>query len=342
MKLQLKQVASVVLATIAFHLPTATAASDPEVNVYSLRQSFLMQPLFDAFTKETGIKVNHTFAKKGLTERLKREGKNSPADLLLTTDIGNLSAAKKANVLQPVTSKTLENNIPSQYRDPENYWFGLTTRVRNIYASKDRVPEGAISRYEDLADPKWKGKICTRSGKHPYNVALIASMIAHHGEKDAQKWLKGVKHNLARKPQGNDRAQVKAIKEGVCDISLGNSYYYGKMLTNKKQIAWANSVNILFPNQEDRGAHVNISGMGLTRSAPNKSNAIKLMEFLASDNAQKIYAEKNFEYPVKPGVSASPLVSSWGKFSADKLPLSEIDQYRTKATKLVDKVDYDG
>ncbi|PID44851.1 MAG: iron ABC transporter substrate-binding protein [Proteobacteria bacterium] len=326
---------------MAFQFPSVSSANSNEVNVYSLRQSFLMKPLFEAFTKETGIKVNYTFAKKGLNERLKREGKNSPADILLTTDIGNLSTAKKANVLQPVSSATLEKNIPPQYRDPENYWFGLTTRVRVIYASKDRVPPGAISRYEDLADPKWKDKVCTRSGKHPYNVALIASMIAHKGESEAQGWLEGVKRNLARKPQGNDRTQVKAIKEGVCDVSLGNSYYYGKMLNNKNQVAWANSVRILFPNQEDRGAHVNISGVALTRSAPNKSNAIRFMEFLSGDKAQEIYAEKNYEYPVKPGVSASPLVSSWGKFSADKLPLSEIDQYRPQATRLVDKVNYD-
>ncbi len=329
-------------SALTLSICVSASAVAEEVNVYSLRQAFLMEPLFEAFTEQTGIKVNYTFAKKGLTERLKREGKNSPADILLTTDIGNLSAAKDAGVLQSVQSDVLNNTIPSQYRDPENQWFGLTTRVRAIYTSVDRVQDGAIASYEDLADPKWKGKICTRSGKHPYNVALIASMIAHHGEEKAENWLSGVKANLAQKPQGNDRAQVKAVKEGVCDIAIGNSYYYGKMLNDKEQIAWANAVRIVFPNQNDRGSHVNISGIALTQSAPNKANAVKFMEFLASDDAQKIYAEKNYEYPVKSNVSASTLVSSWGQFKSDILPLATTDANRVAAAKLVDKVDFDG
>lgn len=334
---------TLMLLTISTLLVTSLSAmAKEEVNVYSLRQPFLMKPLFDAFTSETGVEVNVVFAKKGLSERLKREGRNSPADVVLTTDIGNLSEIQHASVTQGIITETLTKNIPAQYRDPEGHWYALTTRVRAIFASKDRVKPGSLNNYEDLALPEWKGKICTRSGKHPYNIALIASMIAHHGDKKAEEWLKGVKSNLAQKPQGNDRAQVKAVKEGVCDVAIGNSYYYGKMITNKEQKAWADSVDILFPNQDNRGAHVNISGIALTQSAPNKANAIKLMEFLSKDAAQQIYAEKNFEYPVKPGVKASELVAGWGTFTSDALPIHQIDKLRSQAVKLVDKVDFDG
>lgn len=315
--------------------------ADEEVNVYSYRQPFLMQPIFDAFTKESGIDVNVVFAKKGLSERLKREGKNSPADLVFTVDVGRLNEVVEAGVVQGVTTPELEKNIPAQYIGPEGQWYGLTTRARVIYTSKDRVAKGAIESYEDLAKPEWKGKICTRSGKHPYNVALIASMIANNGEAEAEKWLTGVKNNLAQKPQGNDRAQIKAIKEGVCDLAIGNNYYYGKMLMNEEQSAWAEAVNIVFPNQKDRGTHVNISGVSLTKSAPNRENAIKLMNFLSDSLAQRIYAEQNFEYPVKPGVEPSALVASWGSFKSDSLPLTDIAKYRTQAAKLVDKTGFD-
>jgi iron(III) transport system substrate-binding protein len=312
-----------------------------EVNVYSYRQPFLIQPIFDAFTKESGIDVNVVFAKKGLSERLVREGKNSPADLVFTVDIGRLIDVVNKELVQSVNSKILTNNIPSQYRDPEGKWFGLTTRTRSIYVSKERGNLADIENYEDLSNPIWKGRICTRSGKHPYNLALIASMIAHHGEEKATEWLKGVKANLARKPQGNDRAQVKAIKEGVCDISLGNNYYYGKMLNNPDQIEWANAAHITFPNQNNRGTHVNISGMALTNSAPNKENAIKLMEFLSEKLAQKMYSSQNFEYPVNPKVEPSGLLQSWGSFKSDLLPLSDIAKLRKQAAILVDQIGFD-
>ena len=328
-------------AFIAAVLLTQPALAAEEVNIYSNRQPFLIQPMLDAFTNQTGIKTNVVFAEKGVAERLKTEGSNSPADLVLTVDIGRLQELVDAEVLQPVESKKLEEDIPPQYRSGDNLWFGLTLRVRNIYASKDRTDIRDIS-YEDLSNPEWKGRICTRSGKHQYNIALIASMIAHHGEAKTEEWLRAVKANLAQKPQGNDRAQVKAIKEGICDIALGNSYYYGVMLTDENQIEWARSARILFPNQDNRGAHVNISGIALTKAAPNKANAIKLMEFLSDDLAQRMYSEQNFEYPVKPGVQASGLVSSWGQFKADPLSLDDIAALRTQAVKLVDKVDFDG
>ncbi len=317
----------------------ATAAE--EVNVYSLRQEFLVKPLFDAFTKETGIKVNVVFAEKGLIQRLKSEGKNSPADLLFTVDIGRLNDAFEAGVTQPVKTPALEAAIPAAYRQSEGHWYGMTTRVRIIYASKDRVKPGEIQSYEDLADPKWKGRVCTRSGKNSYNLALIASMIAHHGEADAEKWLKAVKANLARKPQGNDRAQVKAIHAGECDVALGNHYYYGKMLEKDDQRVWAESVYLVFPNQKDRGTHVNISGVALTKAAPHKENAVKLMEFLAGPG-QTLYAEQNYEYPVRPGVPWLPLVKSWGTFTSDQLDLATIAELRDDAARMVDRVGFDG
>lgn len=337
----LKRLVPTAFALMGTALSIAPAQAVEEVNVYSYRQPFLIQPIFDAFTRESNIKVNVVFAKKGLTERLKREGKNSPADLVFTVDIGRLNEVVEAGVVQGVTTPTLQKNIPSQYQGPEGQWYGLTTRARIIYASKDRVAPGAIASYEDLAKPEWKGKICTRSGKHPYNVALIASMIAHNGEAETEKWLTAVKANLAQKPQGNDRAQVKAIKEGVCDLAIGNNYYFGKMLMDEEQSTWANAVNIVFPNQGDRGTHVNISGVSLTQSAPNKENAIKLMEFLSDSLAQRMYAEQNFEYPVKPGAEPSALVSSWGSFESDKLPLNDIAKYRNLAVKLVDRTGFD-
>ncbi|MDA1098882.1 MAG: Fe(3+) ABC transporter substrate-binding protein [Proteobacteria bacterium] len=316
-------------------------AADGEVNLYSSRQPFLMKPLLEAYTQETGVKVNMVYLTKGMLERLKSEGLNSPADLILVSDIGNLHNHEKAGLLQPVSSATLSANIPPQYRDPDGNWFGLTMRARVIYASKTRVKPGEVSSYEDLADPKMKGRVCIRSGKHVYNVSLLASIVVAKGAAAAEAWARGVKANLARKPQGNDRAQVKAVYEGECDVAVGNTYYMGKMATNEKdpvQKDWASSVRIIFPNQNDRGAHVNISGAAITRSARNKANAIKLIEFLSGDRAQRIYAETNFEYPVKAGVPLSPLVASWGEFKPDTAYLSKIANQRNTATKLLDQV----
>jgi len=327
-----------VICVLAFTLSFIASAAQ-EVNVYSYRQPFLVKPLFDKFTEQSGIKVNVVFAKKGMAERLAREGEYSPADILLTTDISRLIELKDRNLLQVNDAKVLINAIPEQYRAQDNTWFALTTRVRNIYSSK-RL--GAVEiNYEDLANPKYQGRICTRSGKHAYNVALVASMIAEHGEADALIWLEKFKTNLARKPQGNDRGQVQAIHQNLCDISLGNSYYFGKMLKDEKQKAWADGVNINFPNQANRGAHVNISGMGLAKYSPNVDNAKALMAFLVSESAQQLYAETNMEYPVRVGVTASKLVASWGKFKADSLSLETIAKNRKLALKLIDKARFD-
>ena len=311
-----------------------------EVNVYSYRQPFLVDPMFDAFTAETGIKVNVVYAKKGLDQRLKEEGKNSPADLIMSVDIGRLTSIVAKGLTQPVDSSILNTNIPSHLRAENNEWFALTTRARIVYASKDRVKEGELTSYEDLANPKFKGRICTRAGNHSYNLALISSMIKTHGEEKTIAWLEGVKENLARKPQGNDRAQVKAIWQGECDVAIGNTYYMGKMLADKKQIPWAESVKIIFPNQGDRGTHINVSGVSMTKYAPNRANAQKLMEFLSEDKAQGMYAEVNYEYPVKPGVAWSELVKGWGEFKGDEMSLDTIAALRKQSSQLVDKVGF--
>jgi iron(III) transport system substrate-binding protein len=334
-----KILTTTIVSAVTFISAGALAAE--EVKLYSSRQPFLMKPLLDAFTKESGIKVDMVYLKKGMLERLKSEGRNTPADLILVSDIGNLHNHDKAGLLQGVTSAKLSANVPSHLRHPEGNWFGLTTRARIIYASKSRVKPGEVTSYEDLAKPHMKGRVCIRSGKHVYNVSLLASIVVAKGEAAAREWAAGLKANLARKPQGNDRAQVKAVYEGECDVAVGNTYYMGKMVTNDKkpvQKKWAASVNVIFPNQGDRGTHVNVSGAGVTTHAKNKANAIKLIEFLSNDAAQKIYAEQNFEYPVKAGVAIHPLVASWGTFKADKEFLAKIADQRTLATKLVDQV----
>ncbi|TDQ56409.1 iron(III) transport system substrate-binding protein [Mesocricetibacter intestinalis] len=330
------------LATTLSALIGGQALAAESVNVYSYRQPYLIEPMLKNFEKETGIKVNVIFADKGLVERVKREGELSPADVLLTVDIKRVMEIVNAGLAQPIDSAVLRENIPSQYRDSQNQWFALTTRARAIYTSKERVGKlPADFTYYDLAKPELKGKVCVRSGKNAYNVSLIASMIAHDGEAKAKEFLQGLKANLAQKPQGGDRDQVKAVKEGVCDYALGNSYYLGKMLEDDKQHSWAQAVHINFPNQNLQGTHVNISGIAIAKYAPNKQNAIKLAEYLSADKAQHQYAELNHEYPVKTGVAPSELVRSWGEFKADKVPLEKIAQNYDKALKLIDEVKFD-
>lgn len=323
-------------------LGTALPVLAEEVNVYSHRQPELIQPLVDAFTAETGITVNVAFVDKGMAERLVAEGDRSPADLVLTVDIARLMQIVDAGVTQPVQSDVLDANIPAEFRDPGDQWFGLTTRARIVYASKDRVQPGEITTYEDLASDKWKGRICTRSGLHDYNVALLGAMIAHHDEAYATQWAEGLKANLARKPEGGDRDQAKAIWAGECDIALGNTYYMGEMLKDPEQAEWANAVNVAFPVFEGGGTHMNVSGVAMTKSAPNRDAALKFMEWLSSDKAQAIYAETNNEFPVKPGVPRSALVDSWGSFTPDPMPLATIAAERPAALKIMETIDYDG
>ena len=315
-----RQVAAITLGTaLSFALGSSgTAWADGTVNVYSYRQPVLIEPLFKAFTEATGIKVNYVFAKQGLVERLAQEARNSPADVLLTSDVARLVEASERGLVQPVGSEAITSNVPEALRDKQNRWFGLTMRARVVYASVDRVEQNTMT-YTELADPKWKGKLCIRSGQHPYNLGLFAAMIARTGSEATKAWLAGVKDNLARKPVGNERAQAKAIHYGECDLAVANTYYMGKMATNDKepeQKEWAKSSRIIFPTWEDGTTHVNISGMALTKHAPNKTNAVKLMEYFASPPAQQIYAEGNFEYPVAAGVEPSAMVKSWGNVQA--------------------------
>jgi iron(III) transport system substrate-binding protein len=328
--------------TIASALAFGAPALAQEVNIYSSRQLDLIEPVLDAFTAETGIETNVLFLKKGLIDRIAAEGRGTPADIILMTDIGNLLAATSEGITQPVVSETLTANIPATYRDQDNQWFGLTLRGRVVYASVDRVSEDALT-YEDLADPKYKGRICTRSGQHPYNIALFASIIDELGEAAAQEWLTGLRDNLARKPEGNDRAQAKGIYSGECDLGLGNTYYVGLMETNEKepeQKDWRNAIKVIFPNAGDRGTHVNVSGMAMVKGSRNSDEALALMEFLSSASAQAVYAEQVFEYPVLAGAAVSDIVASFGELNADPRDLNAIGALRARASELVDIVGY--
>lgn len=320
---------------------TLPAAAD--INIYSSREPQLIEPMLKAFTDKTGIKVNVVFIRDGLNERLAAEGRNSPADMMLTVDITRLTEAKERGLTQPISSTVVANAVPANLRDPEGEWLALTLRARVVYASRERVAQDTIT-YEELADPKWRGKICSRSGQHAYNTALVASMVAHKGADGAEAWLKGVKANLAHRPSGGDREQVRDVQSGKCDLALGNTYYMGLMQTNEKnpeQKEWAKAVKVLFPNAGDRGTHVNISGAALTKYAPNKDEAVKLVEFLVGDQAQHMYASINHEYPVDPKVEPSATVKSWGTLKPDSLPLGDVSKNRKAASEIVDKVNFD-
>lgn len=324
-------------------LTLAAPAFAGEVNVYSYRQPELMQPLIDGFEAASGHTANIVYIDKGITERLVAEGMRSPADLIFTVDISRLSEAKEAGVTQAVESDVLAANIPDAMRDDDGHWFGVTTRARIVYASKDRIGEGEVTTYEDLADPKWAGRICTRSGTHAYTIGLISAVIEHNGIEGAKTWLEGVKANLAKSPEGNDRAQVKSIWAGECDISLGNTYYMGAMLQDPEQTEWANSVRIEFPTFADgSGTHVNISGVAMTQGAPNREEALEFMEYLSSPEAQMIYANVVNEYPVAPGSSPSDLVAGWGELVPDTTDMTAVAAHRAEALKLVEEVDFDG
>lgn len=328
------------LALAASACVTSVALAAGEVNVYSYREDILVRPLFDAFTADTGIKVNVVYAPKGLVKRMQAEGRNSPADLVLTVDIARLKEVVDAGLAQPVKTDVLTKTVPAEFRQSDGLWYGLTLRARLIYTSRERVEKGAITSYEELADPKWRGRVCTRPGDHDYNIGLLAAMIGHYGEAKAEDWLRGVKANLARKPQGNDRAQVKAIMDGVCDVAIGNHYYMALMLTDAKQKAWADSARIVFPTIAGTGTHMNISGVVLAKNAPHRDNGIRLMEYLVGAKAQHIYADRNFEYPVDDSVALSPLLASWGTYRRDTLSLEKIADNRAAALKMMNRVGY--
>lgn len=318
----------------------ATAAGAAEVNIYSARQEALLKPQLDAFAKATGITVNLVTGDGGeLLQRLKAEGANSPADLLFTTDAGNLHAAKRAGLFQKGVSPAVEAAVPAHLRDPDGHWTGLGVRARPILYVDARVDPASVATYAQLADPAHKGRILVRSSNHVYNQSLLASIIAHDGAAAAEAWAKGVADNLARKPQGGDRDQIKAAAAGQGDIVVANTYYYAGMLASRKEEerAAAQKLKVVWPNQDGSGVHVNVSGAGIAAHAKNREAAQRLLEFLVTDEAQRIYAEVGYEYPVKPGVPWSPVLRSLGEFKADRLSLAALGENNAEAVRIFDR-----
>jgi iron(III) transport system substrate-binding protein len=328
------------LIVAAMTVAATPALAQGDVNVYTYRETKLIQPLFDAFTKEGGIKVNVVSAASGLEQRIKTEGTNSPADVLLTVDISRLEAAVQAGITQPIKSAVLDKVVAPRYRDPEGHWYAVSMRARIVYASKERVKQTALN-YEDLASPAWKGKICIRSGQHYYNTALFAAHIVKHGEAATEQWLRGLKANLAQRPSGGDRETARDVAAGKCDLGIGNTYYWPLMLTrNPAQKPWAEATRVILPTFKGGGTHVNVSGVVLARHAPNKANAMKLIEWLAGEQAQQMHADLNFEYPIRAGVAINPIVASYGKLNPDTMALSSIAERSKAAANLVDKVGF--
>ena len=323
-------------------LPATAAAA--EVTLYTTREPGLIQPLLNTFTAQSGVKVNTVFLKDGLLERVKAEGSRSPADVLMTVDVGALVDLVQAGLTQPMKSAAVNAAIPAHLRGADNQWFALSIRARVLYADKNQ--KFPAMHYEDLADPRWKGKLCIRSGQHPYNTALVAAMLAQHGEAKTETWLRGLKNNLARKATGGDRDVARDILGGICDIGVANSYYVGQMKAaapgsdNRK---WGDAIQVIRPTfAKSNGTHINISGTAVAKYAPNKTQAVQLLEFLVSPKAQQIYAQSNYEYPVRKGVSVDPIIAqSIGSITPDTTPLMEIVRSRQKASLLIDKVGFD-
>ena len=329
------------LAALASLLAVAPAARAAEVNVYSARQEVLIRPLLEAFTEHTGITVNVVSGKAdALLVRLEREGANSPADVLLTTDAGRLVRARQAGLLQPVSSALLEANIPAQYREDEGHWFGLSVRARTIVYARDRVTAEELSTYEALAGPEWRGRVCVRSSNSVYNQSMLAAMIANRGIAATEAWAAGLVANFARKPQGGDRDQIRAVAAGACDVAIVNTYYLAGLAKSDDEAdrMVAAKVAVFWPNQGGRGVHVNISGAGVTRHAANVAEAVALIEFLSGDAAQRLYAEVVNERPVKPGVPVAAAVAAWGAFEADSLNLTLLGEFNAEAVRLADRV----
>ena len=336
---RIRLLATSMMAASLTGLPALAAG---EVNVYTNREPGQYSATLDEFTKATGIKVNAIFSEQGLAERIAAEGDRSPADVLITVDIGRLQQALDLGVAQPVRSEAIAAAVPANLRDPDGRWTALSMRARTIYVSKDRVPDTALT-YESLADPKWKGKVCTRSFQHPYNIALTAAMLVKKGEEKTRAWLEGVKANLAKKPSGGDRDVAKDIAAGVCDIGLGNSYYVGLMATgkNEDQKKWAAAIRPVLPTFEGGGTHVNVSGAVVAKNAPNRENAIKLIEYMVSPDAQHVFADVNYEYPIREGVAVNPFIASFGKLKPDPMSLADVAKARKRASELVDEVGFD-
>lgn len=313
-----------------------------ELNIYSHRQPFLIKPFLTAFTEKTGIKTNVVYASKGLVQRLLAEGEASPADVVLTVDIGRLRQYADKNLFATFVSDKLRATIPPHLRSSDNTWFGFSKRSRIIAVSKGLENQDQIKRFENLADKSWRGKVCSRPGSHVYNRALLSSILAANGEAGAKAWAEGIVANFARSPRGNDRAQIKAIHAGECGIAIVNHYYYGKLInsSNSEERKWAKSVNIIIPNQakNDRGAHINISGGGIAAYSKNREEAERFLEFLISKEAQKLYASINYEYPVRSDIDLPNILTSWGKFKEDNLPIETLADSYLEAQMIIDQV----
>jgi iron(III) transport system substrate-binding protein len=322
---------------------TATA-DDKVLNLYTARHYKTDEALYANFTRQTGIKINRIEGgDDALFERIKNEGANSPADIFITVDMGRLWRAEQAGIFAPVKSKILQSRIPQNYRDPNGHWFGFSARSRVIAYAKDRVKPGDIRNYEDLADPKWKGKICVRSSSHPYMLSLTASMVSHLGEAKAEQWVTGLKNNLARDPKGGDTDQVKAVAAGECDLAVANTYYLVRLLRSAKPAdkKVMEKIGVIWPNQDNRGAHMNISGGGMLKHAPNKAAAVKFLEYLAGDEAQAYFADGNNEWPVVATVKVTnPELESLGKFKADQLHVGELGRNQPTALRISDRAGY--
>lgn len=315
---------------------TNTAHAD-QVVVYSARIEQLIKPMFDAFTQETGIKVKYTTDNEGaLLARLQAEGKNTPADMLITADAGNLWAAAQAGLLKPVKSEILESNIPAHLRDPANEWFGLSIRARTLIYNTQKVKLSELSTYEDLADPKWKNRLCLRTSKKVYNQSLVAMMIAEHGEAEAERIVRGWVANLATDPLSDDTRALEFVAAGKCDVTLVNTYYFGRLMKKEPDLPLA----VFWPNQNNSGVHVNISGAGITRYGRNEQAAVKLLEFLSSDKAQNLFADVNMEYPANPRIEADAFVAAWGSFKQNPMNLVRAGELQTTAVKLMDRAGY--
>ena len=321
-------------------LLSMSASWAESLGIYTHRQPFLLAPILEAYTEKTGVEFKSVYAPKGLAERLKAEGDRTQADLVLTVDISRITELADTDLLAPIASPVLNEQVPAHLRDADDRWTALSLRARIIAVSKERVGREAITTIEDLATPKWKGRICTRKGSHVYNRALLASLIAHHGETEARNWTLGLIENLARRPQGNDRAQAKAIYSGECDIALMNTYYFGKMKFSEdqpEQKQWADAIELAFFNQQDRGQHVNISAAGITKGSKQKELARDFLEWLTSEEAQRIYTEVNFEYPVNPAAEVSAEVASWGSFKMDELAMNIISENSPLAQRIINE-----
>lgn len=317
-----------------------SSSSGDVVNVYTHRHYKADDELFSKFTEETGIKVNIVNASADeLIQRLETESENSNADILITVDAGRLYRAQSKGLLQPIQSETLNSNISSEYREKDGYWYGLTFRARIIAYSKDRVNPEDIQTYEDLADSRWKGKVVIRSSENVYNQSLLASIILADGPDKAKEWAEDVVANMARNPKGSDRDQVKAVASGEADLAVVNTYYIGLMLNdeNIEERKAGESVGVIFPNQNGRGTHINISGVGVTKYAPNRDNAIKLIEFLSGKEAQQTLANLNYEYPINPEANKASILKTWGNFKADTVELYKLGEYNSMAVKIFDE-----